>query len=145
MISCDTSFLASLYLVDTHTPKARARVRQIRLPEELLLSPFHQYELLNAVRLSVFRGLRNAAAGETILAALEADLASGYFALPTCNLASVLIEARRLSASHTMTGGHRAFAILHVAAALHLGASEFLTFDTNQRKLATTAGLKPGP
>ena len=145
MVSCDTSFLASLYLLDTHTPKARAKLRQIRPPEELMLSPFHQYELPNAVRLSVFRGLRNAAAGETILAAFEADLASGYFALPTCNLASVLIEARRLSASHTKAGGHRAFDILHVAAALHLGASEFLTFDTNQRKLATTVGLKPGP
>ena len=145
MVSCDTSFLASLYLLDTHTPKARAKLRQIRPPEELTLSPFHQYELPNAVRLSVFRGLRNAAAGETILAAFEADLASGYFALPTCNLASVLIEARRLSASHTMTGGHRAFDILHVAAALHLGAGEFLTFDTNQRKLAAAVGLKPGP
>jgi len=145
MVSCDTSFLASLYLVDIHTPKARARLRRIKPPEELLLSPFHLYELPNAVRLSVFRGLRDAATGETILAAFEADLASGYFALPTCNLASVLIEARRLSASHTMTGGHRAFDILHVAAALHLGASEFLTFDTNQRKLATTVGLKPGP
>ena len=145
MVSCDTSFLASLYLWDTHTPKARAKLQQIRPPEELMLSPFHQYELPNAVRLSVFRGLRDAAAGETILAAFEADLASGYFALPTCNLASVLIEARRLSASHTMTGGHRAFDILHVAAALHLGASEFLTFDTNQRKLATTVGLIPGP
>jgi predicted nucleic acid-binding protein len=145
MVSCDTSFLVSLYLLDTHTPKARAKLRQIRPPDELMLSPFHQYELPNAVRLSVFRGLRNAAAGETILAAFEADLASGYFALPTCNLASVLIEARRLSASHTMTGGHRAFDILHVAAALHLGAGEFLTFDTNQRKLATAVGLKPGP
>jgi predicted nucleic acid-binding protein len=145
MLSCDTSFLASLYLVDIHTPKARARLRRIKPPEELLLSPFHLYELPNAVRLGVFRGLRDAATGETILAAFEADLASGYFALPTCNLASVLIEARRLSASHTMTGGHRAFDILHVAAALHLGASEFLTFDTTQRKLATTAGLKPGP
>ena len=145
MVSCDTSFLASLYLVDIHTPKARARLRRIKPPEELLLSPFHLYELPNAVRLSVFWGLRDAATGETILAASEADLASGYFALPTCNLASVLIEARRLSASHTMTGGHRAFDILHVAAALHLGASEFLTFDTNQRKLATTADLKPGP
>ena len=28
---------------------------------------------------------------------------------------------------------------------LHLGTSEFLTFDTNQRKLATVVGLKPGP
>jgi predicted nucleic acid-binding protein len=145
MVSCDTSFLVSLYLLDTHTPKARAKLRQLRPLQELMLSPFHQYELPNAVRLSVFRGLRNAAAGETILAAFEADLANGYFALPTCNLASVLIEARRLSASHTMTGGHRAFDILHVAAALHLGAGEFLTFDTNQRKLAAAVGLKPGP
>ena len=110
-----------------------------------MLSPFHQYELPNAIRLSVSRGLRTAAAGETILAAFEADLASGYFALPTCNLASVLIEAKRLSASHTVTGGHRAFDILHVAAALHLGADESLTFDAKQRKLATTVGLKPGP
>jgi hypothetical protein len=44
-----------------------------------MLSPFHQYELPNAVRLSVFRGLRNAAAGETILAAFEADLAKWLF------------------------------------------------------------------
>jgi predicted nucleic acid-binding protein len=145
MISCDTSFLYSLYLVDAHTPKARARLQKIRPPEGLILSPFHQYELPNAIRLSVFRGLRDAAAGEAILAAFEADLASGHFDLPTCNLASVLIEAKRLSASHTVTGGHRAFDILHVAAALHLGAQEFLTFDSNQRQLALAAGLRAGP
>jgi predicted nucleic acid-binding protein len=145
MISCDTSFLHSLYLVDIHTPKARARLQGIRRPQGLVLSPFHQYELSNAVRLSVFRGLRDAASGEAILAALEADIASGYFDLPTCNLGRVLIEAKRLSASHTVTGGHRAFDILHVAAALHLGANEFLTFDANQRTLALAAGLKPGP
>ena len=40
---------------------------------------------------------------------------------------------------------HRALDILHVAAAVHLGADEFLTFDFNQRKLALAAGLKPGP
>jgi hypothetical protein len=38
----------------------------------------------------------------------------------------------------TVTGGHRAFDILHVAAAVHLGADEFLTFDSNQRKLPAT-------
>jgi predicted nucleic acid-binding protein len=145
VISCDTSFLHSLYVVDAHTPEARARLQEIRRPEGLVLSPFHQYELPNAVRLSVFRGLRDAAAGGAILAAFEADLASGYFDVPTCNLASVLIEAKRLSAVHTVMGGHRAFDILHVAAALHLGVNEFLTFDFNQRKLALAAGLKPGP
>jgi predicted nucleic acid-binding protein len=145
VISCDTSFLHSLYVVDAHTPEARARLQEIRRPEGLVLSPFHQYELPNAVRLSVFRGLRDATAGGAILAAFEADLASGYFDVPTCNLASVLIEAKRLSAVHTVMGGHRAFDILHVAAALHLGVNEFLTFDFNQRKLALAAGLKPGP
>jgi predicted nucleic acid-binding protein len=45
----------------------------------------------------------------------------------------------------TATGAHRAFDILHVAAAVHLGADEFLTFDSNQRKLALAAGLNPGP
>ena len=145
MFSCDTSFLASLYLLDIHTPRARAKLREIKPPQGLILSPFHQYELPNAVRLSVFRGLRDPSAGEAILAAFEADIASGHFDLPTCNLASVLIEAKRLSASHTVTGGHRAFDILHVAAAIHLGATEFLTFDTNQRNLAIVAGLKPGP
>ena len=145
MISCDTSFLCSLYLVDVHTPRARARLRRIKRPEVLVLSPFHEYELPNAIRLSVFRQLRDPAAGRAMLAAFEADLASGQFECPICNLASVLIEAKRLSSSFTVTGGHRAFDILHVAAALHLGANEFLSFDHNQRKLAAAAGLRPGP
>jgi hypothetical protein len=79
MISCDASFLCSLYLVDIHTPRARAKLRQIKRPEALVLSPFHEYELPNAIRLSVFRQLRDPAAGQAILAAFEADLASGQF------------------------------------------------------------------
>jgi predicted nucleic acid-binding protein len=145
MIACDTSFLYSLYVLDIHTPKARARLRRIRLPEALTISPFHEYELPNAIRLSVFRNLRDAVAGNAILAAFEADLAAGLFARPTYNLAGVLHEAKRLSSIYTIQGGHRAFDVLHVAAALHLGAAEFLSFDQNQRKLATAVGLTAGP
>ena len=36
---------------------------------------------------------------------------------------------------------HRGFDILHVAAALKMGAEEFLTFDGNQKKLAESEGL----
>lgn len=145
MVTCDTSFLCSLYLVDVHTPTARARLRKIKRPDALILSPFHEYELPNAIRLSVFRHLRDVTSGNAILAAFEADLAGGQFARPTCNLADVLLEAKRLSSIYTLAGGHRAFDILHVAAALQLGAKEFLTFDQNQRKLAAEAGLKIGP
>jgi predicted nucleic acid-binding protein len=34
---------------------------------------------------------------------------------------------------------------LHVATALHVGASEFLSFDVNQRKLAAVEGLATRP
>lgn len=146
MTCCDTSFLHSLYLIDSHTREARARVKLIRDPaDRIALSPFHQYELQNAIRLSVFRGLRDAVAGDAILVAFQTDQDDGRFALPTCNLAVVLSEAQRLSSSYTMSGGYRAFDILHVAAALHFGTREFLTFDAKQCKLALAVGLKPGP
>ena len=146
MIGCDASFLHSLYLIDSHTREARVRVQQITDPaDRIALSPFHQYELPNAIRLSVFRGLRDADAGEAILAAFQTDLNDGFFELPTCNLAVVLVEAKRLSSDYTVNGGHRAFDILHVAAALHFGTREFLTFDAKQSKLALAVGLKPGP
>jgi len=50
--------------------------------------------------------------------------------------------AEGLSAKHTISNGHRFADILHVATALHLGASEFFTFDASQRKLVETEGLK---
>jgi hypothetical protein len=41
-----------------------------------------------------------------------------------------------------MDGGYRAFDILHVAAALLLEASDFLTFDAKQSRLALAVGLR---
>ena len=45
------------------------------------------------------------------------------------------------SQAHKLTGGHRGFDILHVAAAKVTGATHFLTFDVNQKKLAERVGL----
>lgn len=59
----------------------------------------------------------------------------------TSNLADVVDEAKRLSSIHTLTGGHRGFGILHVASALKMNASHFLTFDGNQKMLAEAEGL----
>jgi len=53
----------------------------------------------------------------------------------------VVDEAKRLSATHTLTGGHRGFDILHVATALIVKAQQLLTFDVNQKKLAEAEGL----
>ena len=74
-------------------------------------------------------------------AQFESAVQGGRLLKPPCNLAGVLDEATRLSCTHTLTGGHRGFDVLHVAAALVLRADEFLTFDSNQKKLAEAEGL----
>ncbi|MDX2226294.1 MAG: type II toxin-antitoxin system VapC family toxin [Verrucomicrobiae bacterium] len=138
--SADSSFLFSLYGNDVHTQRALKWIKT--KSRKIILTTLSEYELGNALRFAEFR--RCIAAGEATLfwAQFEADCASGRLVIEICNLAAVVNEARRISATHTLTGGHRSFDILHVAAALHLGASEFLTFDANQKKLAGAEGLK---
>jgi predicted nucleic acid-binding protein len=50
--------------------------------------------------------------------------------------------ASTYSRQKTSKGGHRTLDILHVATAVHLRATEFLTFDGRQKKIARHAGLK---
>jgi len=139
-VCCDTSFLFSLYARDAFTTDALAFVKRVGQP--LTLTLFNELELLNALRLSVFRGLMTSAQAMLVIADYEADAASGKLAVEVCNLADIVKEAKRLSAVHTLTGGHRAFDILHVATALQLKARDFLTFDLKQKKLAQAEGLK---
>jgi len=138
--SADTSFLFSLYGNDAHTARAVRFMKRRTSP--LALTALGEYELGNALRFAEFR--KGIAAGEAALfwAQFEADCACGRIQIRICNLAGVIEEAKRLSATHTLNGGHRGFDMLHVAAALHLGAKDFLTFDANQKKLAEAEGLK---
>ena len=140
VVSCDTSFLFSLYGQDGNT--RRALLLASRLGEPVTLTAFNEFEFLNAIHLAVFRKVFSSTSRATLRAAFEADLAAGRLVVENCNLAQVLAEARRLSSIHTETGGYRSFDILHVAAALLLSAKTFFTFDENQRRLASAAGLK---
>ena len=142
-LCCDTSFLFSLYGNDAHTASAVTCVRHRRAP--LTLTVLNEYELGNAFRFAEFRRLLPAGQAAQYLADFAADTAGGVLVVSVCNLAAVLTEAKRLSARYTMTEGHRSFDILHVAAAVVLGANEFLSFDTNQKRLASAVGLKTGP
>jgi len=74
-------------------------------------------------------------------ASLQADLKAGALHLAAVDWADVHQLAEHLCLHHTRRGGHRTADILHVATALHLGATAFLTFDANQRSLAETEGL----
>jgi len=47
--------------------------------------------------------------------------------------------------ANTVTGGHRALDILHVATALQQKADQLFIFDSNQAALARAAGLEVKP
>jgi predicted nucleic acid-binding protein len=142
-ICCDTSFLFSLYINDAHTAKALAEVT--RIGRAIHISVLNRYELENALGLAAFRKILSTADVLSTLADFESDVATGRLILVSCNLASVIAEARRLSARHTLKQGYRAFDILQMGAALTLRAGVFLSFDERQRKLAKAEGLQVKP
>lgn len=140
MTCCDTSFLYSLYGGDAHTPRAITFLRSIKT--SIAVSELNRFELANALRLAFFRKLFSATQRDLFLEQFERDLLRGLLSVQLTNLADVLAEAGRISEAHTPASGHRGFDILHVAAAKKIGATDFLTFDGNQRKLARAVGLK---
>jgi predicted nucleic acid-binding protein len=136
----DTSFLFSIYGNDVHTPQALEWLRESGCV--ILVSEMADYELGNALRFAEFsKRLRDGDAA-AFWAQYETDRQAGRIRLEICNLARLVAEARRLSATHTLRSGNRAFDILHVAAALVLKAEYLMTFDSRQKSLAEAEGLK---
>ncbi len=145
----DTSFLCALYGNQIHSPKAIDSFR--RLGHPLSVTSLLLYEFRQSVRFQpwLFSNQRGKGYPQDIahgiLAGLQADLAKGIYIVEPVDWPDVHAVAERLSAQYTFDEGHRAFDILHVATALHLGAWEFLTFDEKQKTLAKAEGLKVRP
>ncbi len=143
VVYADTSFLFSLYAQDANTLQAARAVKGGGLT--FLLTDFQRYELRNALRLSVFRGHLQDDACQRILQQVTDDLDQGSFLAVPLVWSLVFAEAEALSVRHTGMLGTRSFDILHVAAAVTLGAKAFYTFDVRQTALAKKAGLKVRP
>ena len=77
-----------------------------------------------------------------MLADLKTDLISGDLITVPGPWPQIHLAAERLSERYTDANGHRSMDILHMATAIELGAREFLTFDANQRRLASAEGLR---
>ena len=140
MISCDTSFLFSVYGNDANTSRAHEHLKKARA--SIVVSAYNGFELENALRLAEFRKLITSGDGERLIEQYRQDIDDGRIVEYPCNLAETIKKAHQLSASQTVERGHRGFDILHVAAALEMGATEFLTFDRNQSRLAQVVNLK---
>ena len=145
----DTSFLCAMYVAQDNSPAAAAHFKA--MPEPLPVSGLLLYEFRQSVRFQVWLHSRDKTRGypqsiaDAALAKLQANLDAGALTIVAAEWADVHGRAEVLSKRHTAAGGHRSLDVLHVATALHLKAREFLTFDTNQRKLAVAEGLKVKP
>jgi predicted nucleic acid-binding protein len=138
-IYADTSFLISLYSPDVNS---RAAARTMQASKGIrFVSTFGELEMVNALRLRVFRKEVSAAQAQSSLADFERDLGDGVFQLR--QLPELVFErARQLSRQTTARLGTRTADLLHVAAALELGADFLYSFDHQQRKLARVVQLK---
>lgn len=139
VVAADTSFLFSIYGNDIHTPVGLAWMRLNQ--QGIRISPLNRFELVNALRLAEFRKVLGVGISTLYASQFDLDLQQGRLTEAAYDLSDILAEAQRLSSVHTLHHGHRAFDILHVAAAKVMKASHFLTFDANQKRLAESEGL----
>ncbi len=135
----DTSFLVSLYTPDANSGAAAEIIAGSG--RERLVTTFGELELVNALGLRVLRKEISAAQAEVAWADFEEDIRDGVFQLRPVG-EQVFGRARELSRQTTAKLGTRTADLLHVAAALELGADILYSFDQQQRKLAKAVHLK---
>jgi predicted nucleic acid-binding protein len=135
----ESSFLVSLYSPDVHSETAQRIIQAAR--EDLWLTALVEIEVVNALSQTVFRKESSLSQAQASLRAFDQDLRVGAYRMKPLP-ENVFVRARQVSRETTPRLGTRTLDLLHVAAALELGADEFYTFDRQQGKLAKEMKLK---
>jgi predicted nucleic acid-binding protein len=139
----DSAIIVKLYVSETTSPDAIRLVGAYAAP--YWLTHWQTLEVKNAIRLKAFRKEITATEMNQSIAAFEQDIAMGRWQRPVYDSPTVERKADELSASHSATLGCRTLDIIHVAAAVVIGAREFVTFDGRQGAMAKQAGLTVKP
>ena len=138
-ICFDASFLFSLYAIDAHTQSAITAM--IHTPAIRLATDLTELELRNSLQLRVFRGELSAVAARAAYAEWQTDLADGLFELHPLP-ENWTRRSHAIVQQQTARLGTRTLDLVHVAAALELGADALFSFDDRQRRLARELKLK---
>ncbi|MFI5096250.1 MAG: type II toxin-antitoxin system VapC family toxin [Candidatus Acidiferrales bacterium] len=138
-IYAEPSFLVSLYSPDANSAAALRTMQAFT--GDLFVTVLGELEVVNAFGLRVFRREASPVEAKSALANFEKDLRDGIFQLRGLR-EPVFERARQLSQQTTAKLGTCTADLLHVAAALELGADYLYSFDRKQRKLAQAVRLK---
>jgi predicted nucleic acid-binding protein len=139
----DSAIIVKLYVKEATSPDAIRLVGAYAAP--YALTQWQELEVKNAIRLKAFRVEITAAEMNQSIAAFEQDVATGRWQRPAYTATTIEQKAEDLSAGYSAALGCRTLDIIHVAAALVLGAKEFVTFDARQGALAKKIGLTVKP
>lgn len=141
----DTSFLWALYREQDQSERADVFMKDDKV--EIIVSSQVLWEFRQSVRFQVFRhqndktkGFSKSEAGR-MMGVLITNVKANSLHLATVEWPDVHSISETLSATYTMKGGHRPMDIIHLATAKHLKIRQFLTFDSNQKRLAEAEGL----
>lgn len=137
MTYLDTGCFVKLYYPEADSAKVVAQIQG----QPICYTPLHELEFVNALQLKVF--FKNASPEQVTAARglVDTDLKSGVLISAGGDWSNIFREAVKLAEQHTGTCGCRSLDILHCAASKVLAATEFITTDARQKKLAAAMGL----
>mgnify|MGYP006411924775 FL=1 len=135
----DTGVLLKLY---TNEPESRAVQYYVRTRgQSLAVTELHLTEATSALRLKQFRGECSPEQAAAALGCIEDDLRARLLRRTAVDWPEIWTRCQTLARAETARLGTRTLDTLHVACALHLGASEFVSTDARQITLAGACGL----
>jgi predicted nucleic acid-binding protein len=138
VIYLDTSALIKLYIREEGSERVQEKVSSQSVP--LPVWEVLEMELVNALRLQVFWENLSEKEVEHQIHLFHERKKRGYYFVPEIDRSSLLTDFNRLS-KETQKLGCRTLDILHVACALQLKVTDFVSFDRRQVALAEVAGL----
>ncbi|MGO9837376.1 MAG: type II toxin-antitoxin system VapC family toxin [Polyangiaceae bacterium] len=136
----DPSALRSLYVHDDRSARF-CRWRR-RTAGSLPITRFGRTEIVNSVELAVHRKLIDRDAARGVVGDLDNDIRDGGLTLVDTLWRRSLDLATDLSARHTARLGTRTLDVLHVATAVTLEMTHFVSYDARQVALARAVGLR---
>ena len=138
MIYLDTGCLVKLYYPEPDSQKVTALV----VGKPICFNPLHELEFTNALHLKLFHHSASPAQVQAALGLVRVDVKSGVLLPAVANWEKIFRSATELAQQHSGSFGCRSLDVLHCAAALVLGAGEFVSTDARQQQLASAMGLK---
>jgi len=139
MLYLDTSAFLKLYIHEAGSEIVQQKIASQDFP--IPIWDLLHAEFINALRLKVFWKEISQTDAEAQIDLFHQRHKRGLYTSPHLDRANLFQQFLRLSAE-TPNFGCRTMDIFHVACALEFSATEFLTFDQRQAKLANHAGLK---